>query len=214
MSLTFLELQTEVLSHQFNSAKYLTATKAYLNDAQNRICRQASIRTEQVTQAYTTTAGTKTLALPSTYARKIDLRNTTDQDLLVPLEMREYDDLAASSGKPLWYIIIGSNIELYPNPDLSTYALTLRYWRLPTALSADADVPEIPGDWHFILPYWALYRCFAKEDDYEAANYWKGEWAAELEKIKAEAQYEGTDFPTQVPGTFEEGMIGGSGWYG
>jgi hypothetical protein len=213
MSMTFADMQTECLEHQLNDTKYRPSVKRWLNDAQARVCRQASIRTEQVTQTYSTTSGTNTLALPATYARKIDLRNTTDQDLLNLLEMREYDDLSASSGKPLWYIIIGANIELYPNPD-ATYPLTLRFWRLPATLTADTDTPEIPGDWHFILPYWALYRCFSRENDIEQASYWKNEWLTELEKLKGELQYEGQDAPRQQPGDFDDGpLFSGNQWY-
>jgi hypothetical protein len=211
---SFAEMQDEVLEHQLNDTKYRPSVKRWLNDAQARVCRQASIRTEQVTEDYSTVSGTNTLALPDDYARLIDLRDTDNHNLLTPLELNVYDDLEPGSGKPSDYVIIGMNIELYPNPD-GVYDLTLRYWRLAAAMTVDSDTPEIPSDYHYLLPYWALYRCFSRENDIEQATYWKNEWAVELEKLKGEMHYEGQDFPRQLPGTYDEESVGfsSSQWF-
>lgn len=214
---TFGALVAECLEHQLNQNKYEASIKRWLNDAQNRVARQASIRALYASTNLPYAAGASSGGLPADYARKVELADSTNPDswrVLFPMELADFDALPESSGAPTDYVIIGETLYLFPTPDVAT-TIALSYYRLPTAMSIDTDEPEIPDDYHFLLPYWALYRAFMRENDIEQANAWKNEWLTELEKLKGEMHYEGQDAPRQVPGTFEDGpMIAPNQWWG
>jgi hypothetical protein len=205
---TYLELQNEVLEHQFNDTKYRSFVKQLLNEAQNRVARQADVRTNHRATEIGFTAQTSNSAMPSDYARLIEVAEgaTADQDwrILDAMTLREFDDLPTSQGVPNRYIIVGALLYLYPTPEVDT-TIVLSYWQLPEEMTLDSDEPEIPADYHYLLTYWALYRCFMRENDPDQALIWKNEWLTELEKLKGELQYDIADQPTQVHGLYEEG---------
>jgi hypothetical protein len=214
---TFKEMQDEVLEHQLNDNKYRPSIKRWLNEAQARIARQASVRALYASTNLSYAAGTPDGGLPADYARKVELADSTDPDnwrVLFPMELADFDALPESAGAPTNYVIIGDILYLYPTPDVAT-TIALSYFRLPAEMSADSDTPEIPSDYHYLLPYWALYRAFMRENDIEQSTTWKNEWLTELEKMKGEMHYEGQDVPRQVPGTYEDGApVSPSQWQG
>lgn len=207
---TYGEMQTEVLEHQLNDTKYRPSVKRWLNEAQARIARQASVPSLYVVTDLPWSAGHNHAALPEDYARKVEVADATDQEnwrLLFPMELSDFDSLPDSEGTPTDYVIIGEDLYLYPTPE-SVSLISLSYYRIPAEMSADGDEPEIPSDYHYLLPYWALYRCFSRENDIEQATYWKNEWLTELEKLKGEQHYQGQDSPRQLPGDYADAAFG------
>ncbi len=199
---TYRELQDEVLEFQFAESKYRPLVKTWLNDAQRIVVRESEIRTQQEAAAYTTESGTAELALPTDYARLIDFRDT-EEGLLAPLSVEEYDALlpASSPGRPAAYAVVGSHLIAYPTPD-APYPLALRYWRLPEDMVSDSDEPEIPAQYHALLPAYPMQKAFARENDYTASTFWKTEWESGLLKMRGEVQSDSFDGPSQVSGSW------------
>lgn len=202
----FQTLQNEVLSHQLSDAKYRPLTKVWLNEGQRYVFLQSDLRTEMETEDYATTPGTSTLTLPDDFARVISLRDTDFADALAPIELRDFDDAGPASGRPTSYVVTGATVNLYPTPD-AAYTLSLRYYKLPATMVDDTDEPELPEHYQHLLVRYALIRCFQRENDYQAASYWREEFNNDLMKLRGEAQYDLHDGPTQVPGTYEEPTV-------
>lgn len=99
------------------------------------------------------TAGTNSYTLPSAVARIKGLFVTPANSVATrPLRLTTLDQIltwrqanggnAISNGFVLWYAILGgTDIEVYPTPQAAD-VLTIYYVSLPTALSANADVPS------------------------------------------------------------------------
>ena len=206
---TFLTLQDNVLGHQFSETKYRTFVETQINRAIRDIARRIDMRTEIASSSITTTASVATSVLPSDFCRFIDLRNTTDQDLLAPMELRDYDEANSSSGKPIQYVVIGSNITFYPTPD-AAYSLSLRYWPFPTALSGDTDESPFSVDFDQAIEDFALHRCYRRENDHEQAQQHQNAYETELQKLMGQFQHDTAEGPTQVQGTWNGRTSGNS----
>jgi hypothetical protein len=85
----------------------------------------------------------------------IDLQyNLNDQG--TPTHYAEDDEQAADDEFPV--------IRLYPVPDAAT-TYTVRYIRMPAALSVDGDIPEIKTVYHDWLLYGAAWLCYEFQDE-------------------------------------------------
>lgn len=105
----------------------------------------------EVTNTFTTVAGTDTYALPADYraTRSILLRNTGGNQRIL-YNVSPTQALAKSStatGVPDAYGIIGNNIVFVETPD-QEYTVTHLYYRQTIELVADDDEPLIPDQWH------------------------------------------------------------------
>ena len=212
---TYVELQDQVIEHQLNDTKYRPSVKRWLNEAQARIVRQADIRTQYLVTEIAYTGGTSNMPLPSDYARLIEVADSTadaDWSILEPMGMREFDEAPNASGVPTAYLVVGQLLYLYPTPDTDAN-VALSYWRMATDMAADGDEPEIPSDFHYLLVYYALMRCFQRENDYDAALYWQDQWETQLLKLRTELQYDTADPPKIVPGTWGDLTGDANKWY-
>lgn len=198
---TYLQLQEEVLTHQFSPTKYRELVKTWLNQAQRRLVIESEIRTQEESETITTSAALGTYALPANFSRTIDLFNSETHELLTKLEVKDYDSLPTSSGRPYGYATIGTNILLYPVPD-GVYSHTLRFWKLPPDMSADSDTPEIPAQYQELLIAFAMQKAFMREDDFQASQVWQAVWEKGVLKMRGEVQSDTADGPSQVPGSF------------
>lgn len=201
---SFLDLQEEVLEFQFSPVKYRPLVKKWLNQAQRVAVIQSEFRTQQELGTLTTTAEDGTAALPADYSRLIDFYDGETGRPLDSLDTKDFDQLTAASGRPTAYAVLGEELHFYPTPD-APYELSLRYWRLPQDMEADGDEPEIPAQYHDILIAYAMQKAYARENDYAASNFWKGEWEAGMAKMRGEVQSDSFSGPRQVPGMWDEG---------
>lgn len=199
---TYGELQEEVLAHQFSDAKYRPFVKKWLNQGQRRAVIESEMRIQESAQAYTTTAGVAAAVLPVNFSRIIDLFYEQEiHELLVPMDVREFDPLPVSQGRPYAYTIRNDEVVFYPTPD-NIYNFTLRYWRLPQDMVNEADTPEIPVQYHELLVAYAMRKAFLREDDFQAAQQWEAVWDKGLLKMRGEVQHSTFDGPRQVGGTW------------
>lgn len=203
MSYTFEELVQEGLSFQFSESEYESLFKRWLNQAQRRAVIESEIRTQEEAYSFTTTAATATYELPANFARLIDFFNEETHELVQPLDIREFDNLAKSEGRPYAYTVIGNKLTLYPTPD-GAYPYVLRYWRLPAEMTQAADTPEIPSQYQEVLLAYALKKAYMRENDSAMAQMWEAQWEKGILKMRGEVQADVFDGPRQVAGSFAD----------
>lgn len=103
-----------------------------------------------------------------------DLRSiesvSTPSSKLTPIDRRDLSDYATNlsqTGTPNHYYLSSSTqISTYP---VGTETLTVRYWKVPTELSAGGDTPVIPTRYHYAIVDYAAARAYADSDNPEAA---------------------------------------------
>lgn len=94
-----------------------------------------------------------------------------------------YGATAENSPPQWWTIAPDESIVFHPPPD-DTYALRVSYMKSAQTLSADADEPEMPSDFHMAIVYGGL-MLYAR---YEAAQEIIGEartsYASEMQRLE------------------------------
>lgn len=165
----------------------------YINDTQNDVFNEYRLKFMRSYQDYTTVAGvsdiTNGVGLPTDYVEAISLRDTTtgqtvdlpfiDEDNLEDL-YPNYDE--TDNGQPLYAFFDGTTIRLYPAP-ADNYTLRLRYFKRPTLLSADADVPAIPSEFEELLVAGAAYRVLQVKGAYDEAGILENKYQELLQKL-------------------------------
>ena len=63
-----------------------------------------------------------------------------------------------STGRPVGYLHVGTNLELFPTPD-AAYSVRLRYVPEMTPLAADGDSIDVPNGWEGFIIHSILLRC-------------------------------------------------------
>ena len=148
-------------------------TDVLLNDFLNEGQTEAAIRGRLLFEEGITisiTSGTADYALNSsvlgiysahtvTLARQLDYVDADYMDRLYGAGWR------AETGQPSKYLtnIETGMLQLYPIPE-DDDTLRLRAWRLPTAMTDDADTPEIRAEHHRHLADWAIWRSLSMRD--------------------------------------------------
>lgn len=172
--------------------------KNYLNDAQNDVFNEYRLKFMKTSVNYTVSVGVSDITngsdLPTNYVEAIKLINTTggqehdipyiDQDELDEMYPDNGDTTQYANGQPeFWYEDEGT-IRLFPAP-ADEYTLKLRYWKKPTILSADSDVPEIPSEFEEILLSGASYRVLQVKDNYDQAGIHENKYDELVRKLVA-----------------------------
>lgn len=166
----------------------------------------------QVTQAYTVTSGvsdiTNGTGLPADYSQALDLLDfTAGQERIIPYKDVDYiDDLYADTddttihptGKPQYWYFYGQTLRLFPVP-AGAYTLSLRYYKHPTALSADGDVPSIPSNFEELIVVGAAYRTMQVKDDYDTAAVFENKYQELLQKLVVQSSQRQVGTPRRMP---------------
>jgi hypothetical protein len=199
---TFLELQDEVLSHQFSASQYRPYIQSQLNYGQAYVAAQTDFRELFSSDTISATSGDAEYNLPADFMRVYSLLYVPTSGKPVSLTEVSQGDLdlnAPSSGVPTHYTVQNGEVRLWPTPD-TAYTLRLRYYATPTTLTANDDVPEIPGNYHHLLVTYALWHCYERENDYNSAQYHKGRFDEDIMKCRGEVQYDSDDYtqPQQI----------------
>lgn len=176
---------------------YSTAEiKDFINDTQNDVFNEYRLPFMQATQPYTLEPDvsdiTNGLELPANFVQAIDLTLTSSgkERLLEYKDVREIDgfypdpdDTAVNTaGVPDQWYIYGQIIKVFPVPD-EAYTVSLRYYKKPTLLTADADVPEIPSEFEEVLVVGAAYRVMQVKDNYDQAGILQNKYDEVLQKL-------------------------------
>jgi hypothetical protein len=165
----------------------------------------------ETTQTFSTVANisdiTNGAGLPSNYVQAIDLTNTTSgQEGLIPYKnIREIDFLMPDpddttlhpAGNSLYWYYYAQTIRLNPVP-AGVYTLLLRYYKKPTSLSADTDVPSIPSQFEELLVVGATYRINQVKDNYDVAAIYKNSYDELLQKLVMQSSQKQIGFATRM----------------
>lgn len=165
----------------------------YINDAQNDVFNEYQLPFMQSLQTYTVTPAVSDITngngLPTNYVQALDLINTTDgQEMVIPFQNvaavdNTYPDADDQpTGQPQYWYYYASTIKLYPAP-ADAYTLTLRYYKKPTTLADDADVPEVPSEFGELLVAGAAYRVLQAKDNYDQAAIHQNKYDELLQKF-------------------------------
>jgi hypothetical protein len=211
--LQLIEIRAEILAHGFGSNQFPDSRlNQFVNEGYGIVNRRVPFYGQDASQSFSTAAGANVYAWPADLLR---LRSVRDIDRGLELASVLMDDLDRSNpttqGAPYSYALNGPAVQLYPIPD-GIYNLAYRYWKAPPKLAADADVPALPEDWHSLLVFYGLKRCYAGDDDMPQAQYWTGEFTNMLSQYAADVKFPSTDMPHQVRGMWEQDARVSSGW--
>jgi hypothetical protein len=202
-----LALRTEVLNHGFDGSIFTSSVlNQYLNDAIGDLCSRAFYYGEEQEQVTATVAGTANYAFPTDLTKLRSVRLTSPQQELSLIDLRDIDRSTPSSGVPYCYALNGAGITVYPTPD-AAYPMNLRYFQLLSPLVYDTDVPGLPPRYHRSLTYYAIARCFEREDDVQQAQYYDGKWEQTIKNLKSDLVFPLTDGPRQVKSQWDSGPV-------
>lgn len=165
----------------------------------------------QATQNYTLVANVSDITngsgLPSNYVQAIDMYLTTAgrEKVLEYRDIREIDnstpdpdDTTAhpASVPDSWYNY-AETIRVSPVPN-DAYTVTLRYYKKPTLLSADADVPDLPSEFEELLVVGAAYRVLQVKDNYDQAAIFENKYNELLAKLVVKYSLPQVGAPTRI----------------
>lgn len=198
MAYQLSDIVSKVQSRIKDTGFSTTTIKAFINDTQRDVFNEYSLPLMQTTQTYTLATGVSDITngsgLPSNFTQAIDVLITTAgrESLLQYKDYQEIDLIypdatdttAYSNNLPRYWYKFGNTIRVFPSPD-QDYAATLLYLKEPTALSADADVPEIPSEFEELLVLGATYRVFQTKDNYDKAGIIENKYTELLQKLVA-----------------------------
>ena len=162
----FQDLYEDAQSYLADRADYLTAdAKADVNRAYKKICNAFKFYEIDATDtSIATVDGTSSYTTPSGVREIITMKITGDTEyLILPMEMGWYERQDTSDdnkGVPEYFIRHGSLLYLWPTPD-DAYDIRIQYRTMPADMSADADEPVIPEEWHEAIAFSAAsVACF------------------------------------------------------
>lgn len=195
MSYILGDIVTKVQQRVRDTGYSSTEIKNYINDTQNDVFNEFKLPFMETAQAYTLTVGvadiTNGSGLPTNFVQALDLTLTSNgqEKVLIPRDVREMDDLypdyeasGIASGVPTDWYKYGSTIKVFPEPNLA-YTTYLRYYKKPTLLSADADIPELPSEFEELLVVGASYRVLQVKDNYDQAGILQNKYDEILDKL-------------------------------
>lgn len=186
-------------------------TTDYINDTLNDVYNEYRLPFMETTQDYTLTVGvsdiTNGVGLPANYVQAINLVLTSlGREKVLPYrDIREVDALNPDpddnsihpQNVPEYWYYYDETIRVYPEPN-SAYTVTLRYYKKPTMLSADADVPGLPSEFEELLVCGAAYRILQVKDNYDQAAIFQNKYDEILAKLVVKYSLAQVGTPTRM----------------
>lgn len=192
---TFVDIQNDVIATlRLDATADLARTKDWINQVYAEACSETEF--VQAFATMTMTAGTATYSMDSSVIRIKQMYCTpvggTQGRPLEPVSLEQIlewswaNSTAQSSGGGVrYYAFFGSaDLQFFPTPS-SADVITAYYVKLPTVLSADADVPVLPEPYASNLLFnGACYQAalFLKDPD---ASVFDRDYQQSLMKLRA-----------------------------
>lgn len=187
MAYTLGAITTRVQQRVRDTGFSSSEIQSYINDTQRDIFNEYRLPFMEDSQTYTATVGvtdiTNGSGLPTNYVQALDLLNANGK-LIPNVDVRELDQNIeeGTSDSPICWYLYENTINVYPAPT-TAYGLTLRYYKKPTELTADANVPEVPSEFEEILVVGAAYRVMQVKDNYDQAGILQNKYDELLDKL-------------------------------
>lgn len=211
MSYILGDIVTRVQQRIRDTGYSSTEIKGYVNDVQNDVFNEYRLPFMQEAQPYTLTVDnsdiTAGVGLPSNFVQAVNLTLTTDGSVkLIPY--RDYKQIDAfypdaddtddhPHGGPLYWYVYEQTIRVYPAPD-SAYTVSLRYYKKPTLLSGNDDVPSLPSQFEELLVVGAAYRVLQVKDNYDQAAILQNKYDEILDKLVVRYSQPQVGTPTRM----------------
>ncbi len=195
LAYTLLDLVTTVQDDLKDSSFSATRIKRYLNYAQELIFNTHMFRFTEKSVVGSLTIGEYTYDQQTDHQVTIGgvLVDPIDSTQKVILDERNYlphreffaafpDPSAEDNGMPGFWTEFGSQI-YFNVPVDKAYTFRQRYYRFPTLMSSDSDVPEIPQAFRDLLEFYALFRAEKYRGNHDVAATYKQEYEDGLENM-------------------------------
>lgn len=183
----------------------------YINDAQRDIFNEYRLRFMQETQDYTLAVNTPDITngsgLPTNFVQAINLViKTSGYEKLVPYkDFTTADEMYPDSSDttlypantPSFWYLYEDTINVHPAPD-QAYSVTLRFYKEPTELTADSDVPQIPSEFEELLVEGATWRVLQVKDQYDQAAIHENKYNELLVKLVRKYSQNQVGNPTRM----------------
>lgn len=184
---TYAKLQSEILDTlnrtdlvadvtEYSPGTIEGSVKRAIAKAEKRIVRRLKTKAFETSTAFSTTAGTETITIPSDYAMtKVIVLTSNPNVVLVQKDLTTLlnDSPSTAPGIPSAYALYGSVARLRPIPDAAR-ALTWYYLSQPTALSDANTSNSILSNYPDLLLYASLLEVTAHVEDDGRIQVWKG----------------------------------------
>lgn len=179
-----------------------------INDTLNDVFNEYRLPFMETRQAYTTVANvadiTNGVGLPTDYVQAIDLYVTSTHQVIPYVGSDNADDaiyddsIVTTNVDGLSWSMYGLTPFLLPVPTIS-YNVTLRYYKKPTILVNDTDVPPLPSQYQELLVAGAAYRILQVKDNYDQAAVQQNKYDEILAKLVMQFSQNQVGYPTQMP---------------
>jgi hypothetical protein len=203
MAQSFVDLQNQALSRDFDAATYRAEARQAILDALGEIARKVQLPANERVTTITLTPGQASYALPSANIRVLGIFR--DHEPLHYIPQLQLDDQEVVVGIPTAYALYAGSVDLWPTPARSE-ELTIRFLGTTGVPAGDGDlmaaVTGLPEDYLHGLVEYARFRLFRLEDDFEAASYWQAQWQATLNALRSDIQRRDRSRVSQVPGMY------------
>jgi hypothetical protein len=196
MAYQLSDIRTKVQQRVRDTGYSSSEITNYINDTQNDVFNEYRLPFMQTSQNYTLATDTSDITdgsgLPTNYVQAIDLILTTSgqESVLQYIDFTELDRMypdpddttAHPANIPQYWYFYDDTIRVFPFPN-QAYTVTLKYYKKPTALSSDSDVPEIPSQFEELLVVGAAYRVMQVKDNYDQAAILQNKYDEILQKL-------------------------------
>ncbi len=218
---TFGDVVNEVLNYGLNDGPQVNRNRIekWVNEGQKVIARKIEAPEFQALESKALTKGTYQYSLPTGFLRMESIYAPALSVRLRPVDQQSFDrNNPVIEGIPLIYTIRENQLWVFPTPGETSgtgteEGLKLRYYRAPTTLKAEADIPTVNAEYLHILVDYALWRAFGAEDDSEQAQFHEGVYKRTLDEYATDVQRRHVDRPQTVDGTWGSGVYGQGGWF-
>ena len=142
-----------------------TELKRWINRASMDLAESARLAAATSTTV-TTVSGTEKYNLPSDFGavRQVELVDASNSNDFTELDAMSIDLREDDTGEPTGYYVEDDDLYVIPKPD-GVYSLRVWYVKRGTTLSADADTPIIPTEFHDLIVLFAVSQAKRKDDD-------------------------------------------------
>lgn len=196
---------------RFADASFAIITDATWKDYVNARYRAVSADSPywpflaQRSTSVSVTSETRSTILPTDAFRVQNVWDSTDKVKLEPLEgtaehWRFWPD-NTEDGVPVNYRVRNNSLEVYPLP-LVTTTFIVEYAAPPSALSADADLPAFPSQYHDILVEGALADAYADDGNLKQYELHESRFQMLLARMRADLLETQTERYYQITDNF------------